>query len=524
MANNDKQPRQPSGSPIGGEWDSYRASRGQDLDRYDSQKFIQERRDYLASQGMVRAAWVNSLTEAKDRRRLRGWWEQSFATAEYNGPGEQVAKMPDDWTPKMTSGRALSGHRRTHRMHYRIGDGGGIRMPSRTAIVSYMDAEGVGTLDVPVTYTPADPDSPSIQAWVRVSRNVDGVWAASTLGLGAQGSTAEVMVAESVVATMERRNLDIESAQQLADRRRARQEAQGAMPYTVSSSFINEAGYDHLTGTCFVTMKEGGVYGYTVPPQAFEALVLAHKGSQVYHAQIRGKQQAEAYQCERCGNYVACLDTTEHVCPTGSGATTIEGGASLAFEAALLSKGATPSAKPWSGPTVGHSRDDEAKKAHLAGWRRAVGDTEKANAMLATLDTCTDSQHVPHAYKDAMRRPKVRNGENGTLSFDGVSGSVAEKLESQVHNVDAGSLERLRVAKQFNGVVEAGGFVTKDGAKIDSLRIFDPRVVSLIKRGHTKRAMTLVKEAYGVSGVPNEFDTESCSWREGTESAWLWYS
>ena len=59
--------------------------------------------------------------------------------------------MPDDFTPKRTTGQALSGHRWTDRLAYRVHSGGfTLRMPSVTSIKAFEQQTGC-TFDAPVS-------------------------------------------------------------------------------------------------------------------------------------------------------------------------------------------------------------------------------------------------------------------------------------------------------------------------------------------------------------------------------------
>src|SRR5690606_35969684 len=184
-----------------------------------------------------------------------------FLNAEYTGEDKAIPQMPQDYTPKRSSGRSVTGHRRTHRMRYQAGAGVEVRMPSRTAINRFMNESGNDTVDVPVAA--AAPGAPAIQGWVRVTRLAPGKFSAEGLGMG--GKT-EVIVAESVSAAMEGRSAQrsLNSYADTVARRQERIAAMGVEATQVPSGWIDGVAYDEKNGVMYSGMASGRAYGHKV--------------------------------------------------------------------------------------------------------------------------------------------------------------------------------------------------------------------------------------------------------------------
>jgi len=243
------------------------------------------------------------------------WWGAHFLTAEYGGRARQgrvgeYPQMPDDYTPGMTSGQALSGHRRTHRMAYSNHAGGfTLRMPSATSVKAF-DGEVGGTFDVPVSARGAA--GRTVSGWVRVTHHRGG-WAGTPVG--DFGPRTGAQVAESVVAVPEARRPSraLDQVGDLLARRRERERAQGVPVSAVRSSFIAGVGYDKATGTMAVAMTGGRLYGYQVPPEVHRAVAQSGSPGGAYNALVKGTGRAGIARCAQCGRFYP--DTAGHRCP-----------------------------------------------------------------------------------------------------------------------------------------------------------------------------------------------------------------
>src|SRR5699024_8693653 len=164
--------------------------------------------------------------------------------------------MPDDYTPSQTSGRAMSGRRRTHRMAYTTG-GVALRMPSRTAINRFAAETKGDTFDVPVA---ASLPSGDVQTWVRLTRHGPGQWEATALGMDGDGRASErIGRSEAVAATMEGRAaaLKPQSFGDLIERRKKKIAESGFTMDQVRSGWISSVGYDSAAGVMGTMTTDG---------------------------------------------------------------------------------------------------------------------------------------------------------------------------------------------------------------------------------------------------------------------------
>ncbi|HEY5149332.1 MAG TPA: hypothetical protein VIJ23_05840, partial [Mycobacterium sp.] len=262
------QPRVPPGMPTGGRFAT--AGHGEspislaDATAVGMQEVLrgrngQQRRVALVSGNYVPAVAVRGGPDPRSSSGRELWWGAHFLTAEYGGRTThgrvgEYAQMPDDFTPKKTTGQTLSGHRRTHRMAYSNRAGGfTLRMPSATSIKAFEQETG-GTFDVPVSAR--DAAGRTVAGWVRVTHHRGG-WASTPVG--DFGPRTGAQVAESVAAVLEARRPSraLGEVGDLLARRRERQRAQGVPVSAVKSTFIAGVGYDKATGTMAVAMTGG---------------------------------------------------------------------------------------------------------------------------------------------------------------------------------------------------------------------------------------------------------------------------
>lgn len=314
------QPRQPAGIPVGGQWAVRRAAESpQTLDAAapvaPRVAEMQQRHRVLEQMGFVPARAVRAEDDPRSTARRAEWWETHFVNAEY-GPANRIggqtgyAQMPDDNTPEMTGGRALSGHRRTHRVKYE-GSGLALRMPSATAIKRFEKQSGGQTFDVPVSAVNDDTGG-SISGWVRVTRSGDD-W--HTEGLGFPAS-AQDQVAEAVSAVLEARR-PTQALSQVGDliaRHKAKRASYGVEVEPVRSAWIDGAGYDEDSGTMVMETASQRSYGFAVPKAAFTRMMSSSAPGRVFNAEIKGvAQRVEVQSCGRCGRFYQ--DGRAHTCP-----------------------------------------------------------------------------------------------------------------------------------------------------------------------------------------------------------------
>lgn len=132
---------------------------------------IGERADAISEAGYVSAtAYAIHGQKASSVEGLQDWWSMHFTGAEYTPEAQgAIPQMPDDNTPNMTGGHALSKHRRTHRWRY-AGSDVELRVPNTSAIKRFA-AEGNSTFDVPFS---ADYPGGQIGGWLRVTNQEVG--------------------------------------------------------------------------------------------------------------------------------------------------------------------------------------------------------------------------------------------------------------------------------------------------------------------------------------------------------------
>lgn len=319
------QPRQPKGTPVGGEF-AAKQNPESDLELGDLLgsefvpevgSFVERRVRSLEANGYVLAATTPNVVNPRSTAHRKEWWDAQMAAGEYGVQGGSYAQMPDDWTPSSTMGHAISGFRRTHRMSY-VGSGVALRMPSVASIKSFSKSTVPGkapgeTFDLPVS---AQFPGGEVSGWVRVSVGKDGTWATQGLGFTPEQSA---YVAESVQCVLESRRPSraLGEVGDLLERRRRRAAEMGAVVQDVKSTWIKSAGYDRATGTMVMrTDSKSGPrsYGFKVPPSVYQAVVEAPKPGVVFNHSIRGRAQSVSVaECPQCGRFTA--DGGSHRCP-----------------------------------------------------------------------------------------------------------------------------------------------------------------------------------------------------------------
>lgn len=470
------------------------------------------------------AGYVPAVATGTAPSQAGPWWGQQFSTAEYGHPEGAYPQMPDDNTPSMTPGNALSGHRRTYRSTYRGVDGAMLRMTSRASIDRFA-GENLGTFDIPVTYASI---AGEYSGWVRATRGPGGTWRVDPVGTA---STQALAAAESAAAVLEARrpSRPFDHVGDLLELRRRR--TTGAAPTTVSSSWIAAVGYNDQERVLTVTTARGDTYGYKASPELYAKLAGSTSPGREYNQLVKGKREPVAVgRCPACSRFYS--DRAPHHCPV---AVTDRGPESVhALKARMVGTRVASHRAPATASVdtpqlrVARWMQDEMTTAVAAGtvdpsahpfgndYRR--GFTIDAATEIADL---TDPAHCASLYRGGRH-----NGDTGVLGFAGLDAAKAETLHAAM---PASILDRsengapplrqmLRAVSHGGGTVEARGFVVPpnradERVAVTGLYLYtderDPSVVeSLAKtlRLHAQRRPTLTETT-----VP---------WR-GNRKAWL---
>ena len=307
--NSFERPRQPAGAPesTGGQWRQVvRHEAGIDLS--DDRMSAIEAGEYTPA----------TFTTEHPSPASGPWWDDHASVAEWGGEGAAFAKMPVDWTPGLTPGRADSGLRRTHRMEYR-GNGFTLRMPSATSIRSFA-ATNKSAFDIPIDAT--DDHGRSITAWVRAVQHKPGHWSVSGLGFG---GVTDAKVSEAVTSVLEARRPTraLRQAGDLIDKHRQRLADQGETLEPVRSGWIASVGYSDLDRIVMVHTRSrtnadghrvpGRTYATQVPREVFEELRSSETPGAVYNKLVKGRPGQMVSSCGMCGRTYAASRT--HDCP-----------------------------------------------------------------------------------------------------------------------------------------------------------------------------------------------------------------
>ncbi|AZZ54983.1 hypothetical protein [Rathayibacter iranicus] len=270
---------------------------------------LRARRRALREAGYVRAG--SGPADGTPRRTdgINRWWQSHFNRAEF-APKASYHQMPDDYTPAMTNGRALTEHRRTHRMLYR-GAGVAVRMPSVTSIKRYAEEINGQTFDVPVE---AEYPGGTVSGYVRVTKGVGGEWSVSGLEMP---PAAASYVSEAVSATLEDRRPSraLGQVEDLLERRRQRFAAGGVkLVETPQSDWIRGVGYNDAAQQIVISLN-GRVYGYTVGREEYEQVRFSTSPGAVYNRLIKYKRDRVALgRHDVCGRYYD--EANGHRCPS----------------------------------------------------------------------------------------------------------------------------------------------------------------------------------------------------------------
>lgn len=572
------QPRVRRGVPEGGQY----------AEREHAEAFIDlsadlavDRLAALEADGYVPALVTRARLDPRSRAKRDEWWNDQFVAAEYGHAQGDYRQMPDDYTPSRTSGAALSGHRRTHRMCY-SGAGVKVRMPSATSIKRFEKEHG-GTFDVPVS---AEYNGGTIQGWVRVSRSGDH-WVASGVGFP---DSADVQVAEAVGAVLEARHPSLALAQvgDLSARRKARIEAAGVPLKPVDSSWIEGVGYDDSTSTMVVGTKSGAAYGYSTTRATFDAVAGSMSPGAAYNKLVKGSGRSEVYRCDMCARFTS--SGTSHVCPVThkdrTGDRYDHNSAAAAEARGRLSRLARRLAPPPNGPPAPAPRPtppapapgppatpDAAPPApqpkHVvslrpydinlsstlrSGGRRPVLDcTDGAGPLHARRGWTTDvapalgrytgSAYVPERYRfepgpmskplnanpPAGATPIFSNGDYGPVYFAGADAVSAAMLEPELpptnkaatHNDSPAAGAVLAAVQAEPGRYEFGGFIIGPDRTDERVSIESVHVYAHNQSDDPANRQAVIAELASKMGgaPPDELDLVDVPWRPG-ERAW----
>ena len=554
MSINSGQLRQPKGVPIGGEWAV--AARGESGTRLCAASPVgltaeeaSERHQALLDAGYVPAVATGGLNPDSTAH-LEQWWGDHFVTAEYRASGEGFAQMPDDNTPGMTGGNALSGNRRTHRVKYH-GEDVTLRMPSATAIKRFAAGTDETTFDVPVggQYPDANGADQLVSGWVRVTKSPNGNWTAVGMGFPAGGDEA---VAEGVASILEARRPShaLRDAGSLIAKHRARLAAQGAPLQAMSSQWISAVGYDDASGVMATQTANGHIYGHLVSKARFGAVAQAPSPGSMFNKLVKGSERVEVANCPACGRFFSA--TNQHSCPTPSAPkaglvrnASAQQYATAALGAHLKSAPAAPAVVRTPGAHVVvpgaktidtkatmvallARRDDNFGRTGRPGWT--------VDAVADQIAPFTDQTHVPSAYDEQNiggTRSVRTNGDSGLIRFQGLGGEQARNLLGRLTPKQLGESQNggpslgaaLGAAARNPGMVEVHGYAvgpdrTDERLTAEGVFIYDDTITD--EAGALKAAWS----RFGLGdadGPPDEIQQQENPWRPG-EMAWrLWW-
>lgn len=276
----------------------------------------------------VPAVLVSAAAPARTIANRGEWWDQAYLSAEYR-PDDGVPRLPEeivnsDGTLTTLKGRGLTGRRRANRMRYMGANGTTLRMPSKSQIRRYVKGTGNTTVDVPFGIT--DAYGASRQGWARVTKLPDGSWDVQVLGETSDEN--QLIMSESISATLENRDPRFMSAAELRERRQERMATLGARlsgeKTLTRSKWLKDVRWDESTGSMYVSTDQGRVYRYDCDKAEYETIMAdpAEAGRRFNEFKARhegGKYKQRGSRCEACGRFQP--EDGTHACPAGMRAT-----------------------------------------------------------------------------------------------------------------------------------------------------------------------------------------------------------
>ena len=409
------------------------------------------------------AGYVPAVAAGTAPTQAGPWWGQQFSTAEYGHPEGAYPQMPDDNSPSMTAGNALSGHRRTYRSTYRGVDGAVLKMTSRAAVDRFA-GENPGTFDIPVTYAGIAGD---YSGWVRATPGPGGPWKVDPVGAG---STQALAAAESVAAVLETRrpSRPFDQVADLLELRRRR--TTGAAPTTVSSSWIAAVGYNDDEKVLTVTTARGDTYGYKANPTLYAKLAGSPSPGREYNRLVKGKREPVAIgRCPACSRFYS--DQAPHHCPV---AVSDRGPESVhAMKARMVGTQVASHRAP-------ARTSDDTPQLRVAQWMRdemtsavAAGTVDPSAHpfgddyrrgftidMATEIADLTDATHCGPLYQGGRH-----NGDTGVLGFAGLDAERAETLHAAMPGSLLGRSENgaPTLGQMLGAVIRSGGTVEARG-------------------------------------------------------------
>ena len=309
--------RQPKGAlrsdkPIAGEFADHLRSDPEAIlrapTRADAMTQLSLRRRVLREAGYMPAGSGIADGSPRTTDGIDTWWESHFNRAEF-APEGSYHQMPDDFTPNMTSGNALSEHRRTHRMLYQ-GAGVAVRMPSATSIKRFSDSIGGQTFDLPVE---AEFPGGTVSGFVRVTRSGVAAWSVSGANLPEPGNS---YVSEAVGAVLEARHpsMALSGIRSLLRRRRERIAAAGVVVKPiVHSKWIRGIGYNKANSQMVIQLGDR-TYGYHVTEDRYKAARDSWSPGKIYNELVKGHGRFQIAFHAGCGRFYDARKA--HRCPS----------------------------------------------------------------------------------------------------------------------------------------------------------------------------------------------------------------
>lgn len=247
--------------------------------------------------------------DVKSTRGIWRWWDEHFRRSEISKTGaKSYLQMPDDYNKSESSGNALSGKRRTHRMLYQ-GTGIALRMPSVTAIKRFSKEKKYQTFDIPIQAE--GNGGRSVSGYVRVTQVSPGQWSVSAPGFPPNIANK---VSESVNVILESRrpSVALKTAGDIENSRRLRLAKSGVKLEEPRnpSTFISSVGYAPEIGVIYVRISNK-TYAYRASEEVFSAVKNAYSPGVMYNQLIKGTPRVAATRCATCTRWYS---TTEHAC------------------------------------------------------------------------------------------------------------------------------------------------------------------------------------------------------------------